>query len=129
MTETVDAKDYAKVMRKRSHTAAKPVKTLDGSFGSNAEYEHYNMLKLQQKAGVIKDLKCRENIPLMVNGVLIKTYRSDFTYTDVASGRWCIDDYKGRVFREWQLTKKLLQALFPEAIIIESGAHRRGGRR
>lgn len=129
MTEHVPASEYAKVMRKKSHTKAKPVKTAEGYFASGGEHEHWGMLKLQEKAGVIRDLKCKERIPLTVNGVLIKTYNSDFTYWDVASGRFVFDDYKGRVFREWQLTKKLLTALFPDAIIIESGSHDRKKRR
>lgn len=120
MTERIPAKDYAKVVRGVSNNKAQPLKTVDGYFGSKGEHRRFQELKLLEKAGAIKDLKLRTKFPIVVNGVHIKVYTADFTYFDVKENQITIEDHKGRRYREWILTKKLLRALYPEWRVIET---------
>ena len=120
MTERIDSKDYAKVVRGKSHTNARGVKTLDGYFGSKKEFNRWQELKLLEKSGDIRHLRHHEKFPLVVNEIEIKKYEADFTYYDLRSMCWKIEDSKGRRFREWIITKKLLRALYPSFEVIES---------
>lgn len=120
MTERIDAKDYAKVVRKKSWSNARHVKTTDGTFDSKGEHERWKELKLLEKSRAIHSLEHHQKFPLEVNEVLIKNYRADFCYYDVKAEKWIIEDFKGRKFREWALTKKLITALYPDYLVIET---------
>ena len=127
MTERYDAKEYAKLVRGVSNNKAKPVKTEEGYFGSQGEYRRYGQLKLLDKAGVIEQLRLHHKFPIVVNGVHIKVYTADFTYYDLREKQQIIEDHKGRRYREWILTKKLLKALYPEWRVIETTDERKYG--
>ncbi len=120
MTRRIDAKDYAKVVRGVSNNKAQPLRTKDGYFGSKGEHRRFEQLKLLQLGGAIRDLRLRHKFPIDVNGVRIKVYTADFTYFDVKENQITIEDHKGRRYREWILTKKLLRALYPQWRVIES---------
>ena len=120
MTERIDAKEYASVVRKKNKYGAKKVVTEEGTFDSKKEYARWCELKLLEKARDIKKLSHHELFPLEVSGKLIKTYEADFTYFDHRTMRWTIEDSKGVHTPEWRITKKLLQALLPSWIIVES---------
>lgn len=125
MTERYDAKEYAKLVRGVSNNNAKPVRTEEGYFGSKGEHRRFGELKLLEKAGTISGLRLHHKFPIVVNGVHIKVYTADFIY--VENGRSIIEDHKGRRYREWILTKKLLRALYPEWTVIETTDERKYG--
>ena len=127
MTERYDAKEYAKLVRGVSNNKAKSVRTAEGYFGSQGEYRRFGELKLLEIAGAIEFLRLHRKFNITVNGVLIKVYTADFTYYDMKTKQNIIEDHKGRRYREWILTKKLLKALYPEWTVIETTDERKYG--
>ena len=124
MTERIDAKDYAKVAKKKSWSNAKRITTDIGVFDSKGEYVRWLELKLLQMAGEVQHLARQVAFEIRVNGVFIKKYTADFTYYDKKLGQFVIEDFKGRKSREWILTKKLLEAVYPQWAVVESHAKR-----
>lgn len=61
-----------------------------------------------EKAGEIIKLACQTAFPLRHNGVLVCTYKSDFTYW--CNGRLVIEDVKGIKTPVYRLKKKLMLA-------------------
>ena len=87
--------------------------TVDGyQFASKAEARHYAYLRVQEKAGVIHNLTLQRPFPLAVNGVSIGSYVSDFTYTELPSGRYVVVDVKGVKTAVYRLKAKLVKALY-----------------
>jgi hypothetical protein len=80
---------------------------------SRKESKRCNELQALLQGGLIRDL---ENHPqpsfdLVVNGVKICRYISDFRYVDVATGETVVEDCKGFRTREYILKSRLLLAL------------------
>ncbi len=85
--------------------------TADGlSFASKKEATRYCQLKLLQTACTISNLRMQVPYKLIVNGVLVCRYISDFEY--VEKGISVVEDAKGYRTREYRLKKKLMLALF-----------------
>ena len=54
---------------------------IDGiKFDSAAEGARYQILKAQEKGGLIKNLELQKNYPMIINGLKICDYRADFVY-------------------------------------------------
>jgi hypothetical protein len=99
-------------------------RTMDGiTFDSIAEMQRYADLKLQQRAGLIRELKHHTKFDLRVNGIHICFYSADFSYIDNVSSRAVLEDVKGfkrgkrgkllpRVNREFHIKQKLMKAVF-----------------
>ncbi len=89
------------------------VKTeVDGiTFDSKREAAHYGLLKQRLLAGQIAQLRCQPSFDLIVNGMKIATYRADFAYLEVATGRRVVVDVKGVKTPVYKLKKKLVLAL------------------
>jgi len=79
-------------------------------YPSEGEYKRECQLKIQQKAGVIKDLKRQVTFKLEVNGDLICRYVADWTYIIVETEVFAVEDYKGIVTPMFKLKKKLMKA-------------------
>lgn len=85
---------------------------VDGiKFASKKEANHYEMLKILERAGKITRLTLQPSFPLEVNGQLICRYVADFQYWDVERNEWTHEDVKGWKTPAYKLKKKLMKAI------------------
>ncbi len=80
-------------------------------FDSLAEARHYWDLKHLERAGDITDLELQPVFPLIVNGVKVAQYRSDFRYKD-RQGRIHVVDVKGVRTSTYILKAKMVKAIY-----------------
>ncbi len=86
--------------------------SMDGfKFDSLREMAHYEKLKMGLKMGLIKNLQIHPVFPLVVNGVIIGKYISDFSYRTVV-GTLVVVDVKGVKTAVYKLKKRLIKALY-----------------
>lgn len=82
----------------------------DGTFDSKLEYRRYEMLKLLERAGYIKDLKHHEKFALIDKSKYGKEiyYEADFTYLE--RGKLVVEDCKSEATKTslYRLKKRLL---------------------
>lgn len=99
---------------------------VDGiKFDSLKEAHRWGVLKLLEKAGLIRDLKRQVRIPLEGRDGPIKfqpsnrkaVYVADFTYHDVPKGVDVIEDSKGFQTPEFKLKRAVLAAQGVEIIL------------
>jgi hypothetical protein len=90
----------------------KPV-TVDGiRFDSKAEARRYGELKLLERTGKISDLKLQDTFDLPVNGVVVCSYRADFTY--VEDDNLVVEDVKSAATSKnpvYRIKKKLMKVV------------------
>lgn len=86
-------------------------------FASQKEADRYQELRLLEQAGAILGLAVHPSWELIVNGVKIGKYTSDFAYTDRATGAPVVEDTKGVRTRDYVLRKKLMLALYEIEIV------------
>jgi len=79
-------------------------------FDSKREAARYSELCTLVRAGIISDLKLQQTYPLAINGMLVCTYRADFTYRD-QQGRLIVEDVKGVRTRDYIIKAKLMEAI------------------
>jgi len=79
-------------------------------FSSKKEARRYSELKLMERAGEISGLSLQPKFPIIINGVKVCTYISDFQYT-LPSGETVINDVKGMKTPIYNLKKKLMRAV------------------
>ena len=85
---------------------------VDGiTFDSLDEAARYGELKIEERAGLITDLKVHKPFRLLVNGVHICDYESDFTYR--RGGKFVVEDVKspGTITYAYRIKKKLMLAI------------------
>lgn len=97
-------------------------RTVDGiTFASKREMKAFLTLQTAEKAGAIRDLKMQVvfkwDTVYRANGhEYIQSppfyYKADFTYTDVATGKFVVVDAKGCKTAEYKRKKKIMRALF-----------------
>lgn len=82
-------------------------------FASKKEARRYQDLLLLEKAGEICNLFVQRPFPIVVNGVPICSYIADFTYSEIPSGRYVIEDVKSPASKTpvYRLKKKLMVAV------------------
>lgn len=84
-------------------------KTVDGiKFASTKEADRYEVLKLLEKSGAIKDLSLQPSFVLKANDVAICEYVADFRYKE--NGNEIIEDVKGVKTPIYKLKKKFMKA-------------------
>ncbi len=120
--------DVAEYLKRRSETPtpvnAAPSKyrnkrtEVDGiAFASKREASRYEVLRLAEKAGLIKGLQTQVRFRMEVNGVKICDYVADFVYMDKFSrpgaDPWkrIVEDSKGYRTPVYLLKKKLMAAI------------------
>lgn len=86
---------------------------IDGyTFDSRKEGDRYLELKLMLRAGVIKDLQMQVPFELIPKqqGERACTYKADFVYTDIATGKQVVEDVKSKATKtpEYKIKKKLM---------------------
>lgn len=91
---------------------------VDGiKFPSKREAARYKVLKALERGGQIADLRMQVKYPLVVNGVKIGRYTSDFEYEE--NGQHVVEDVKSpatKKARDYRLRKLLMLALHGVAI-------------
>lgn len=93
-------------------------------FASKAEARRYQELKLLMRAGEIESLELQKRYPLVVNGVKVGTYVSDFTYRErYQDGPYTLhnevdEDVKGVATPVFKLKAKLFKAQYGREIKI-----------
>jgi Protein of unknown function (DUF1064) len=116
-------RERGQVAFKEAEKAAKPSKyrnvkvVIDGEkFDSKREAQHWQALKLREKAGEITDIKRQVPFSLMCptpgDDEEVCRYFADFTYRDVVHGRPMqlhVVDAKGKRTPMYQLKKKWLK--------------------
>ena len=95
----------------------KPVEIDGHKFPSQLEGRRYQQLKLLERAGKISGLKLQTRYPLVVNGVKVCTYISDFDYHDCETHEDVVEDAKGFATREYKIKRALMLALHGIAIV------------
>lgn len=83
-------------------------------FDSQMEANHYQELKLLERAGIISDLEIQKELVLTVNGHQICIYYADFFYKNKEFDRWTVGETKGKPTPEFRLKWKLCAALYPQ---------------
>lgn len=97
------------IRRRRSKYGNKKT-IIDGiTFASKKEAARYLVLKEQEEAGLISQLRLQVSHSLKVNKKLICRYIADFVYVD-ANGQEIVEDVKGRITPVYALKKKLMDA-------------------
>lgn len=81
------------------------------TFDSQAERERWLILRQLEEQGRIKDLRRQVKFDLVVNGVLITTWRCDFQYVDCDTNEQVVEDVKGKANDRWPMKKKLMLAV------------------
>jgi hypothetical protein len=91
---------------------------LDGiKFHSKKESVRYSQLKLQEKGGLIKDLRLQvsyELIPkLVINGKTERAikYVADFVYTDTLHETEIVEDVKGMITDVFKIKYRLMKQI------------------
>lgn len=85
---------------------------VDGiTFDSLDEAARYGELKIEEKAGLITDLTVHKLFHLVVNGVHVCDYESDFTFH--RDGTIVVEDVKspGTITYAYRIKKKLMLAI------------------
>jgi hypothetical protein len=100
-----------------------------GTFDSKGEHNRFAALSMLQTAGAIRNLQpqtrfplyCGEQ-PLMIESALGRkthaTYIADYTYDDVETGIYCVEDWKGTDTKLSQLKRAVLAIMLPRAKIL-----------
>ena len=97
---------------KRSKYGAIRTKVDGITFASRKEARRFGELKLLERAGHIHNLTCQRPFPITVNGILVCKYVADFTYYEIPSERYVVEDVKGIKTAIYRLKKKLLLAVY-----------------
>jgi hypothetical protein len=93
------------------------VSTVDNlRFASRAEAARYQYLSLLVKASSIRQLRLQTKWPLIVNGITIAHYVSDFDYLD-ARDTLSVEDVKGVRTPLYRLKRKFFEAQYGIKII------------
>lgn len=101
---------------RRSKYGAKRT-TIDGvSFDSRLEARRWGVLRIQEMAGEITDLRRQVKFELAVNCYPIGYYIADFTYRK--DGKLIVEDSKGVLTDVFRLKSKLMKAIHGIDILI-----------
>lgn len=104
------AKHFEELKEKKSKYRNKIVKTEEGVFKSEWEYERWCELKLLQRAGRITDLKKQVKFVLIdkLEGQREMAYFADFTYYE--NGEYIVEDTKSKPTKTatYKIKKKLM---------------------
>ena len=85
---------------------------VDGlTFDSKREAEYYAGLKLREKSGEVYEVELQRPFKITINGLLICTYRCDFSFFDDIEKRFRVIDVKGVETDVFRLKRKLMKAV------------------
>ena len=87
-------------------------------FASRAEFQCFQLLKLRERAGEIKDIQCQVTSPLTA-GI---THKTDFKFFDIQRNAYVWAEYKGFEDARWRMIRKLWKEHGPGVLEIYKGA-------
>ena len=94
-------------------------------FGSKLEAAGYDLLKLREHAGEIKDIKCQQAVTLIEkNGHSIR-WKIDFSFVVAATGQLEYWEIKGIETADYKIKLKLYKMNPPAPLTIVKGTHRK----
>lgn len=96
--------------KKRSKFNNQPVQYFGHWFQSLHEGARYLALREMEERGEITNLKLQQKFEIAHNGVKICDYFADFTYTNLATGHYVVEDTKGFLTKEYRLKRKMMLA-------------------
>lgn len=108
--EQIEVMDFDGDEKKRSKYNNQPVQYFGIWFDSQHEGARYLQLREMQERGEITNLKTQRTFSMEHNGVKICDYIADFTYTDLATGHYVVEDTKGYLTKEYRLKRKMMLA-------------------
>ena len=94
-------------------------------FDSKAEAQYYADLKLQVKAGLVRDIELQPVYPLVIisesgEAITVGEARMDFRFFDVAQNRVRVIDVKGKDLPLSRLKRKIVMARYGIGVEIVS---------
>lgn len=106
----------------RIRVSNKDLRTLDGVvFDSKAEMNRFAELKMMERAGIIKDLKCQVKFILQekfkhekYGNIRAIEYIADFSYIQIMNGKTVIEDCKGMLTDKYLIKRKLFLFKYPD---------------
>ena len=114
----VSAAEFRQQVAKPSKYRNQPI-TLDGiRFQSKAEARYYSQLKLREKAGEVYGVELQKPFVITINGILICTYRCDFSFYDHKEDRVRVIDVKGFSTPVFKLKAKMVKAQYGVTIEV-----------
>jgi len=103
-------------MRRGKYGARKT--EIDGiTFASAKEARRYAELKIEERAGLIRNLELQPVYEIAINGVRVCKYVGDFRY--FRDQDRVLEDVKGQKTPMYRLKRKLVEAAYPGTKIIE----------
>ena len=85
---------------------------IDGiTFDSKKEAARYLQLRLLQKGNIIHTLTLQTRHNIVINGIKICAYVSDFDYYDNEKNQWVTEDCKGVKTAAYRIKNKLMKAV------------------
>lgn len=75
-------------------------------------------LQVLEDAKLIKDLQRQINIPMVVNGHLVQTWRIDWRYFDCQIRKHVIEDFKGAIMPDFKHKLKLFFACYHDSDLV-----------
>lgn len=109
--------EASKDKRHKYNVGPRHLRQLDGyTFDSIAERKRYEVLRVQEKAGLITELRVHPCWPLVVNNWPIGEYEGDFSYRVVMDNglpaiELTVEDVKGVRTAVYRMKKALMKAL------------------
>lgn len=104
-------KELDKMKRRNKYGNIKTV--VDGiRFDSKKEAKRYGQLKILEIAKEIKGLDVHPKYQLKVKDEIICFYEADFSYRDLKTKKFIIEDCKGVKTAVYRLKKKLMKAIY-----------------
>ena len=105
---------------KKSKYGSKKVSHSGYSFGSKLEAATFDILKLMEKAGAIRDIKTQQSVYLTLARI---QYIADFSAVDCNTLETHYYEAKGFVTDVWAIKKRLWKQYGPGTLYIFTGSH------
>ncbi len=115
-------------MRWKRHKYGSRRVCADGfSFDSQMEADHYQELKLLQKAGEIGRIEVHPSFPIVINDIHVCTVILDFAYDQPGAGK-IYEDVKGKDTALSRLKRKMVEAAIGIKVALVTKGKRIPGR-
>jgi hypothetical protein len=114
-------------MMNKYRTAPPALRTYNGIlFDSKAEMNRYLDLLAMERAGIIRKLERQVEFVLVpgfkhqrFGTMRALSYRADFRYEEISSGRTIVEDVKGAITKVYRIKRMLLLSQYPGIDFVE----------
>ena len=105
--------------KKRAKYNNQPVDFDGKRFDSTGECTRYILLRMLETSGEIKNLQHHFPIyELNPGGTYTYKYEPDFTYSEIRTGEFIVEDFKGKITTEFKKKQKLMLEIYGITIKI-----------